>query len=228
MARLLKADKQSIMEQVLEEAAKDRLKKLAAREQQIGRACYLHEIKGFGKHIQAVPAGYYAETPHLTVRVYKTKRDLNSEKNTISFKRTYLGENNNGFMEAKSSMYWSSDDFDLKEAVRMPHDLNYGAVKLLASEPLGQEVLEFFADQEKLLDDLTKLGETVMAALQACTTPKKLIENYPELKKYVPAEQVQQLAVAHGKIESLMECTKKSTCDEEAPKKGKKEDVIAL
>jgi hypothetical protein len=232
--RLKKDHKVEIVTSVLEEAAKERMEILKDRENQIARAAYLHYIKGYGKHIQAVPAGYYSDINALTVTLYKTERSLKKEENKIGYQRCTLQEpgryHGQEYMSAELGRYHGNDDLELGEAVRMPESLQYGAVKLLVASALGQEVMALKEAQSKLYEDLKTLGDTVRKALIDCTTVKKLVDHYPELKKYVPKDiDMSQLAVAHGRIDSLIECTKKTTCEEEKPKrKTKKPAVIAL
>ena len=110
----------------------------------------------------------------------------------------------------------------------MPECYQYDGAHLLLSSQLGQEVKALIDEQQKLHDDLTALGDTVRKAVSSCTTVKKLIENYPELKQYAPSDIANtSMAVAHGRIEDLIKCTKKASCDEPKPK-AKKPDVIAL
>lgn len=228
--RLKKQDKIDIVEAVLEGASKERMEQLMARENQVARACYLHAIDGYGKHIQAVPSGYYQKKDSIDVRLYKTTRDLNAERNVTSYKRVQLfTEYRAEFMTPHMGRYGGSDDLELGEEVRMPHNISYGQVGLLLRSDLGQEVLALLKEQEKLYEDLKKLGETVRKALMECTTVKKLVDNYPELKPYAPSDIANtSMAVAHGRIDSLIECTKKSTCEDKPAKKAKKDDVIAL
>jgi len=230
--RLNKTHKTEIHNAVVADAAKDRLEELKTRETQLAMALYLQQIKGYGKHIQACPSGFFQTSDTLRVVLYKTKAGLNKQANGVQYKRTKISTANEGFYNEISQGYWhSGDNLTIGEEVRMPHELIHSPVRLLNTTGLGAEIMELQAAQDKLLKDLEELSKTIKSALNACNTVKQLVDNYPELKKYLPESiGVQQLAVAHGKIDDLISCTKAADCAEPKgkAKKAKKGEVIAL
>jgi hypothetical protein len=218
--RLKKDHKVEIHDSCLRAAAKDRLEILEQQENKVARALYLHLIKGYGKHLQAVPSGFIQNCGKIDVRLYKNQTSLDQQKNATAFKRTDLAiVYQQDYLQVDSG-YAHGTPLLLGEEVRMPHNLVCGKARILANSDIGLEIQALIFEEEKLFNDLTKLSETVLAALASCTTVKKLIENYPELKPYAPSDIANTaLAVAHGKINDLIQCTKKSTCDEDKPKK---------
>jgi hypothetical protein len=231
--RLKKEHKIEIHDRVLADAAKERMEKLRAHEHQLGKALYLHVIKGHGASIQAVPRGFYQGKDSIGVDLFKTEKTLKDGRNKTAYHQTTLSDTYEGYNTVSHGKFYNSNDnLEIGEEVRMPHNYMHGNVQLLFTDDLGVEVLALIKEQELLKDNLVKLSETVQAALLECTTVKKLVDNYPELKPYAPADIANQaMAVAHGRIEGLITCTKKTTCDDDKPKRksrAKKAGVIAL
>lgn len=229
--RLKKEHKVEMHNRVLEDAAKERTEQLMNRENQVARAIYLHVIKGHGAAIQGVPSGFFQTSDDIKVKLFKKAADIKADRNGTEYKRATLKEGyNDDYNTVNLGYYNSGERMEIGEEVRMPHLHIHSSVCLLETSDLGQEVKALMKEQELLSENLTKLSETVKAALLECTTVKKLVENYPELKPYAPADIANQaLAVAHGRIETLITCTKKATCKEEPKRRAKKATgVIAL
>ena len=211
MSRLLKQMKTDIFNDVTKATFADRLDHLMEEEKALGDAVYEEYLGNNLKMVNSLPEGYFASHDKVTVVLVsgsgKNKKETFYHRTT--FMTTYKSER-----EIATRGGWGRRDMHLTKPCRIPLDWYHGIYYVKATSALGVQLKKLMDKQEKLFRDAKALQEAVAAALESCTTTKKLQENYPDLAAYLPdtEQQCTSLAVSPVKLKKLMVCAKEDNC----------------
>lgn len=232
--RLTKTIRNEIHNSVLKEAFETRMKPLKVEEERLAQQVYLAMLDGHGKAVQSLPSGFFVESDAINLGLFKTKKDLESNKNKISVSNLSTREDGNNrnatgkLIVFRRALYRSS--LALHKTVRIPHQYHYNEYRLLGTTPLGKQVFKYLDDIKQVQDDMDNLSSMATAAVNSVSNIEKLIETYPDLKKHCPTIVVDkgQIAVRPEDLTSQIKCATKGTCKKASKKSTKPKEVISL
>ena len=206
MARLNKDVKLKIMGKLSVDLHDKRCKKLDVMEDAIVNDLLDREVGDKNlKLMSQLPASYFTTSVSVSV-MYKSKQG-GSE--------TYMSmERLRSLYQPRSlvtSVFSGDGNVRLVTARVFPAFMNHGNIHLDKSDPLLKRLFEVKELREKFSEDYKAAMRQAAALLESVTTDTKLLELWPECKKYFPKpEPVAKLPTVNvDELNSKISCTKK-------------------